>query len=94
MEQLTITGCGRQKSASQAPSAGLGAGRTGASEQAHKRASEQALDMTCKVWDKVILNKGGSKMEDELKGYLEELGLDEFEVDQALEDYQDQYGDE
>ncbi len=32
-------------------------------------------------------------MEDELKGYLEELGLDEFEVDQALEDYQDQYGE-
>jgi hypothetical protein len=24
---------------------------------------------------------------------LEELGLDEFEVDQALEDYQDQYGE-
>lgn len=33
-------------------------------------------------------------MEDELKGYLEELGLDEFEIDQALEDYRDQYGNE
>ena len=44
--------------------------------------------------DVYIEDKGGSKMEDELKGYLEEIGLDEFEVDQALEDYQDQYGDE
>ena len=35
-------------------------------------------------------NVGGDLTKNELKGYLEEMGLDEFEVDQALEDYQDQ----